>query len=470
VVDPSGRFVFFNDAARRILGFGPLEAEPADWSSAYGCYRADMVTPYPSEELPLARALQGERAQDEFFVRNRSIPEGAWIRVSGAPLTNSRGELVGAAVVFSDVTARRITDQAVRRLAQAVEVTTDAVVITDAEARIEYVNPAFVQTTGFTPEQALGRPISLFAVTPTLPAPGTAKDLVSLEALHRRRNGEVFAAQHVTAPVRDAAGNLTHFVSVMHDVTGARRAHAREAEMKLARLIQRRLYPVRAPAVPAFDVAGAVYPADATCGDYFDFIPVREDRLAIAIGDVSGHGFGPALLMAETRAYLRSLLRTTRDLSRIMERLNVFLHRDTEPERFVTLMLVLLDSEQRSLTYASAGHVPGFLLDASGGLRRVLGSTGIPLGIFRNSRCETSETIALAGGDMFILLTDGATEAVDDHDESFETERVLRIARELRRQPVRRIVAGLHHAIEAFRVPGPRVDDVTAVVGRARLS
>jgi len=476
VVDQNGRFIFFNRTAREILGLGALETTPAEWSSVYGCYRSDMVTPYPSDELPLARALRGERAEDEFFICNSKTPEGAWIRVRGTPLTAGDGHLIGAAVVFQDVTARRITDQTVRRLSQAVEATADCVMITDARARIEYVNPAFVATTGYSREQVLGRPATILEGAEGAHGEG-AQHLQEVavrgghcEVLHRRRTGEVFAAEDTVTPVRDSAGNLTHFVSVMRDVTGVRRAHAREAEMNLARMIQRRLYPLRAPVLPAFDLAGAVYPADATCGDYFDFVPMSGGRLGIAIGDVSGHGFGPALLMAETRAYLRSLARTTRDLPKIMERINSFLYRDTEPERFVTLMLVLLDPARRSLTYASAGHVPGFLLDSAGATRANLEATGIPLGVLRCARFEASPEILLGPGDLFILLTDGATEVVNDRGEWFEPERVLRVVSDLRRQPSRRIITGLHLAIEAFRSPGPRPDDVTAVVCRARFS
>ncbi len=473
VVDNEGHFLFFNEAARAILGLGALDTDPAEWSSAYGCFRSDRVTPYPSEELPLARAMRGERAEDEFFVRNPRIPEGASIRVRGTPLTDGNGARIGAAVVFQDITRRRRAEESVRRLAQAVEQATDAVFITDAQERIEYVNPAFEETTGYSRDQALGRPVALLEAkgspdsTAEDPGTGRASPHGGQTALHRKRTGELYPAQRTTTPVRDEQGNLTHFVSVMRDVTGQRRAQAREAEMQLARLIQRKLYPTRAPNLESFDLAGAVFPADATCGDYLDFIPMGGGRVGIAVGDVSGHGFGPALLMAETRAYLRSLIKTTRDLRKILERLNHFLHRDTELERFVTLMLVVLDPRRRTLTYSSAGHVPGFLLDRSGAPRRMLESTSIPLGIFRDAPVDVSPEIPLEDGDLFVLLTDGVVEAANERGEFFESDRTLRLVAEMRQEPSRRIVAGLYKAVESFRSPGPRADDVTTVVGKA---
>ena len=474
VVDNDGRFLFFNEAARAILGLGAVDSAPEEWSSTYGCFRSDRVTPYPSEELPLARAMRGERAEDEFFVRNPSVPGGASIYVRGTPLVDGAGARIGAAVVFQDVTQKHRDEQTVRRLAQAVEKATDAVVITDAQARIEYVNPAFEETTGYTSDQAVGRPVT-FLETGDSPDPAPAETGLRQVALngghhtglHRRRTGELFPVRQTTTPVRDERGNLTHFVSVMSDVTGQQRAEARESEMQLARLIQRKLYPTRAPALKSFDLAGAVFPADATCGDYLDYIPMGGGRVGIAVGDVSGHGFGPALLMAETRAYLRSLAKSTRDLRRILQRLNQFLHRDTEPERFVTLMFVVVDSQRRSLTYTSAGHVPGFVLDRSGAPRRVLESTSIPLGIFRDAPVDVSPEIPLEDGDLFVLLTDGVMEAENEQGEFFERDRALSLVAEFRGQPSRRIISGLYRAVETFRSPGPRADDITAVVGKA---
>jgi serine phosphatase RsbU (regulator of sigma subunit) len=102
---------------------------------------------------------------------------------------------------------------------------------------------------------------------------------------------------------------------------------------------------------------------------------MADGRLGIAVGDVSGHGFAAALLMAETRAYLRSLARATTCLSEILGALNAFLLDDTEDHRFVTLMLAVLDPAEKKLVYAGAGHIHGYVLDGSGAPRQVLTST-----------------------------------------------------------------------------------------------
>lgn len=472
VVDREGRFLFWNEAAHRIVGMGPLGASPAEWSSAYGCFLPDTVTPYPSEQLPLTRAMRGEHVREaEMFIRNPNNPEGSWISINSAPLRGPKGELAGGVIVFRDVTARREADEVVRRLSKAVEKTTDAVFITDRNAVIEYVNPAFEAITGYAGEQALGQRPSILKSGRNEPGyyEGLWKSILagnvhSGTLVNRKKSGELFHAEQTVTPISDEAGRITHFVSVMRDITVLKMAQAREVEMSLARAVQQKLYPLGAPELPGFDLAGAAFPASQTGGDYFDFLPAADGRMAIAVGDVSGHGFGAALLMAETRAYLRSLSKATADLGEILRQLNLFLCHDTEDERFVTLMLTLLDPERRTIVYASAGHINGYLLDSSGAVRRVLDSTGLPLGIFGETEYASSPEIPLAAGDLLLLLTDGAADTQDPGDAFFETDRVLRVVTEARHQGSAEIVQRLRSAIEDFARDSPQRDDITVVV------
>ena len=161
----------------------------------------------------------------------------------------------------------------------------------------------------------------------------------------------------------EATGRITNFISVMRDVTELKKAQEREVEMRLARVVQQKLYPLRAPEDRGLRPRRGRLPSRQMCGDYYDFVPFADGRVGIAVGDVSGHGFGPALIMAETRAYLRSLSRTSSDLGQILRRLNRLLCQDTEDERFVTLMVALLDPARRSFVYSSAGHIHGHVLD-----------------------------------------------------------------------------------------------------------
>lgn len=115
VANERGQFMQFNPAAERILGLGPSDVGPEEWTRQYGCYLPDGVTPCPPEQLPLARALRGDVvAEDELFIRNASLPRGAWISVTGRPLREASGALKGGVVVFRDISERKRMDEALR--------------------------------------------------------------------------------------------------------------------------------------------------------------------------------------------------------------------------------------------------------------------------------------------------------------------------------------------------------------------
>ena len=113
LANADGRIIFSNAAADRILGMGAAtEASPDDWSDFYGVFLPDGLTPFPTDRFPLARALTGESTYDvEMIVRNSAIPNGTIVSVSGQPLLNGEGEIIGAAVIFRDVTALRRAEQ-----------------------------------------------------------------------------------------------------------------------------------------------------------------------------------------------------------------------------------------------------------------------------------------------------------------------------------------------------------------------
>jgi sigma-B regulation protein RsbU (phosphoserine phosphatase) len=284
--------------------------------------------------------------------------------------------------------------------------------------------------------------------------------------VNRRSDGSVFHAEQTITPVRDEAGRITKFVSVMRDVTELKKAQQRDAEMRIARIVQQKLYSGTAPRLAGYDLAGAAFPADQIGGDYYDFLPMADGRLGLAVGDVSGHGFGAALLMAETRAYLRSLARTTADLAEVLGALNTFLFEDTEDERFVTLMVALLDPARRTLAWASAGHIHAHVLDASGATKHVLAATGPPLGLFSDARFESGPEVPLEPGDLLLLLTDGAAETQRRDGEFCDTARLLRAVAEARKRDAAHVIRALHAAVTAFAEGEPQQDDITAVVCR----
>ena len=190
----------------------------------------------------------------------------------------------------------------------------------------------------------------------------------------------------------------------------------REGQMIAAQHVQEHLFPERPPGLAGFDIAGAAFPAEFTSGDYYDYIPLPEKCYAIVVGDVSGHGLGPALLMASVQSFLRSVARTTGDVSEMLTCANRFLRAETQPDYFVTLFLGRLDPHSRQFSYASAGHPTAYVLDASGKVKARLESTAPPLGIMPDAAFPAGESLTLEPGDLVIVLTDGVLEATAPDD------------------------------------------------------
>jgi sigma-B regulation protein RsbU (phosphoserine phosphatase) len=282
--------------------------------------------------------------------------------------------------------------------------------------------------------------------------------------VNRRRDGQTYYAEMTITPIRGPSGAVTHFVAVGKDMTDRRARQEQALEMGVARAVQRRLFPSGPPSLPGFDIAAVAMPAAATCGDYYDFIHVGAGRLAVAIADVSGHGLGPALVMSQTRAYLRAYLHTLADPGEVLRQLNLTLIGDLEPGRFVTMLLARLDPRDRSLVFANAGHPPGLVLRADGELRATLDSRGTPLGVWPARSVAGAEPVTLEPGDTVVLVTDGITESQAPDGRLFGTEGVLAAVRAHLGGSARDVRDGLIADARAFAAGGAPTDDLTAIV------
>jgi PAS domain S-box-containing protein len=377
--------------------------------------------------------------------------------------------------------ARRQAEDALRESEQRYrllwENSTDAVVLMDATGEIRFGNPAVEEIFGYHSDELVGRNFTMLLAeraraehlewSQRYLREGGAKTRQSpMETLGLNKKGEEIFIDVGCSHINLQEG--MYLVAFIRDITERKRAEQELSEnqeqFRVAREIQQHLFPKGAPAVPGFDVAGVSHAAEATGGDYFDYLTMVHDRLGVAVGDVSGHGIGPALLMAETRAYLRILARNRGDVGEILTRANRVLAEDVGYERFVTVLFVSLDPLNRVLTYGSAGHPAGYLLEASGQVRMALKRTGIPLGIKPDTVYPLGTQIQLQSGDLVLLLTDGIDEAMSPDQSIFGIERALAIIRANSHRNAREIVEALFDGVREFSHNTPQLDDATAVV------
>jgi len=186
-------------------------------------------------------------------------------------------------------------------------------------------------------------------------------------------------------------------------------------DLELAHRVQQGLLPSRPPEVPGYEIFDYYAAARQVGGDFFGYVPLAGDRLAVVLADVSGKGVAAALLMAALSADVRYCLASEPDLGRAMSRINESFLRGGWDDRFATLVVVVLEPERDAVTICNAGHLPVFLRDPDGTVRQVATDLGgLPLGMVEGHAFHSC-TIDLPPGTSFLLCTDGVTEAMD-HD------------------------------------------------------
>lgn len=193
-------------------------------------------------------------------------------------------------------------------------------------------------------------------------------------------------------------------------------------ELEVARALQLELLPRATPTLPGYEVAHSYRTANEVGGDYYDFVPLADGRVAIVIGDASGHGMASGLLMAIANATLKLALDLDPTPAKVLELLNKVMCRTGNRRSFMTLFYGVLTLETGHLEYANAGH-PFPLLRRADGTIVELGRGGFPLGI-RGDLATVTEAVDLASGDALSLYTDGLPEAISPAAEAFGYERV----------------------------------------------
>ena len=181
-----------------------------------------------------------------------------------------------------------------------------------------------------------------------------------------------------------------------------------EEELRVARVIQETLLPKEMPKHDGWQIAAFWQPAREVSGDFYDFIPLSDGRLAIIEADVTGKGVPAALVVATTRALLRSVAEQSSDPGAVLKRVNERLCPDIPPNMFVTCWLGVLDTASGQLLYANAGHNPPCLHSAAG--TSELRATGMPLGLMDDMEYVV-KTAELAPGDRVVIYSDGLVEA-----------------------------------------------------------
>ena len=247
------------------------------------------------------------------------------------------------------------------------------------------------------------------------------------------------------------------------EVEQTERLHAKELEQ--ASEIQRNLLPVTAPEVAGVDLAGYNAACRGVGGDYYDFLPYPDGRVALLVGDVAGKGMPAALLMSSLQARVQVLFDEPTNLAALVTRLNRIISSNCPSNRFITFFIGVLDPKTGELTYVNAGHNPPLVAHADGSVEKLEG-TGLILGILPMATYQQG-VCRLDPGDAVLLFSDGVTEAVRPNaDEEFGEEQLAQVLAGLRDQTAESIITAINQKVDDFTGGAPPADDITLVVAK----
>jgi serine phosphatase RsbU (regulator of sigma subunit) len=242
-----------------------------------------------------------------------------------------------------------------------------------------------------------------------------------------------------------------------------------EEELRVARAIQMSLLPKDRVTVPGLSIAALCLPATEVGGDYYDFIPLSDGRLALLIADVSGKGTSAALYMAELKGLVLSLSRMYESPRMLLIEANKILAANLDSRSFITMAYAVIDMNVKRMTYARAGHNPIFHVSANGGgaTTKVLAPEGLGLALDRGSQFERileEESTELCSGDVFLFFTDGVSEAMNDRSELFGEDRLRVIMEDNAGLPMEELREKMIDEVFSFAGGSVQHDDMTMVL------
>ncbi|MCP3980113.1 MAG: SpoIIE family protein phosphatase [bacterium] len=270
--------------------------------------------------------------------------------------------------------------------------------------------------------------------------------------------------------VREFTPDDLNLLTVLANVAAIRIERERlaeiESETHQAAEIQRGILPSAAPEVDGIDIAGYNVASRTVGGDYYDFIPSADGRMAVALADVAGKGMAAAMLMSNLQAMVRILAEEIKisDLARLVSRLDQAVSLACPRNRFITMFFSVVDPANDRLSYCNAGHNPALLCRADGSIDRLV-ADGTVLGILPDLGYEEHEA-EFRAGEVLAIYSDGVTEAEGPGDEEFGEKRLAEVLQAHSHQSAARVVRRVIEAVEEWTEGAPLTDDLTLVVVR----
>jgi serine phosphatase RsbU (regulator of sigma subunit) len=237
-------------------------------------------------------------------------------------------------------------------------------------------------------------------------------------------------------------------------------------ELEIAWNVQKSLLPGKNPDIPGFDITGMCKPAREVGGDYYDFIPVGTNKLAVIIGDVSGKGIPASFYMTLTKGFIQSHMRAITSPKEVLIKVNELMYHTIDKRSFVTMFIVVLDWKFKRVVCARAGHNPIIHYSGKNGKIIMIKPDGMALGLRETTVFSESireYELQLEDNDWLILYTDGLTEAVDTKSNAFGEKRLTQSVRENSHKSAESMVETIFNGVQTFTDGCDQYDDMTMI-------
>ena len=235
-----------------------------------------------------------------------------------------------------------------------------------------------------------------------------------------------------------------------------------DRELAFAHRVQQSILPADKPDLECFEFGMLMIPSHLVGGDFFDFIPLSDGKLGIAIADVTDKGIPAAIFMAVVRSLVRAEASRCLAPAGVLRRVNDLLLEMNTEGLFATLLYGVMDADTREFHYVRAGHVQPLLITAAGIVHTPLPQNGQPLGILPDPEMD-EQSCFLENGSVLLLFTDGVTEEEDPQARAFGTQRLEEVVAQHRQQPAQTICNQIIDALSVYRNSRVQSDDITLV-------
>ncbi|MBI3510725.1 MAG: PP2C family protein-serine/threonine phosphatase [Bacteroidetes bacterium] len=242
------------------------------------------------------------------------------------------------------------------------------------------------------------------------------------------------------------------------------RRAAMHRELELAWEVQRMLFPEQLPHNENLDMDAVYLPHQQVGGDYYDYIQINENEVAICVADVSGKGVPAALLMSNFQANLRILLHHIPNLPDLLRELNNKVSVNAKGEKFITLFIAKYNTVTRVMHYINAGHNPSLVIDDDGANVLTVGCTG--LGMFDELIKVREGIVNVSHGALLICYTDGLVETMNEKDQDFGLDRLQQIALDNRHKTPKELNTIILEKLNKHKGDQPYIDDIALVTSR----